>query len=153
MKVSFQIFWPWVSVFNGTTRMFIRMYLLCRSIGKWLWAVGWQHRRMVHTTYLVYIRRLDGCYGVASAFLRMMMLGFRRFHPLMAMAYIPDEKVNFLPYYYLGVRRSSHTEAFQCMQQCGGTAPGTGMLCSTCVHKPLIGACLAASTITCVCGF
>ena len=21
MKVSFQIFWPWVSVFNGTTRM------------------------------------------------------------------------------------------------------------------------------------
>ena len=25
----------------------------------------------------------------------MMMLGFRRFHPLMAMAYIPDEKVNF----------------------------------------------------------
>ena len=75
--------------------------------------------------YIIYLcttlAGLVGCYGVASAFLRMMMLGFRRFHPLllllMAMAYIPDEKVNFLPYYYLGVRRSSHTEAFQCMQQ------------------------------------
>ena len=53
--------------------------------------------------YIIYLcttlAGLVGCYGVASAFLRMMMLGFRRFHPLlllMAMAYIPDEKVTEL---------------------------------------------------------
>ena len=94
----------------------VRTYLVVpivhRSMHRQM-AVGWPG-----SIGRIYIRLLDGCCGVASAFLRMMMLGFRRFHPLMAMAYIPDEKVNFLlPYYYLGVRRSSHTEAFQCMQQ------------------------------------
>ena len=104
MKVFISNFWPWVSVFNGTTGMCsstqIHTYFVEASgrpppgcgmiIGEW---------------YIIYLcttlAGLVGCYGVASAFLRMMMLGFRRFHPLlllMAMAYIPDEKVNFLLY-------------------------------------------------------
>ena len=101
-----------------------------------------------------------GCYGVASAFLRMMMLGFRRFHPLllllMAMAYIPDEKVNFLLYTLQlhSILLPGCAKIFAhwgISMHAAAAVPGTGMLCSTCVHKPLIGACLAASTITCVC--
>ena len=116
--------------------------------------------------YIIYLcsttlAGLVGCYGVASAFLRMMMLGFRRFHPLlllMAMAYIPDEKVNFL-LYTLQLHSTLLPGCAKIFAHWGismhaaAAVPGTGMLCSTCVHKPLIGACLAASTITCVCGF